>query len=444
LAALYEFDSFSIRMSTLKSVSIVIPVRNGRQFLGACLDSLLAEQARTPDLTVEIIVVDNASEDHSADWVAQHYPTVRLVRNLTNQGFAGGCNRGVEAGSGAVTILLNQDTCIRPGWVQALVAAFADPSIALAGCKILYPDGKTLQHAGGWIEWPLGHGYHYGHHTIDQGQWNESRPVEWVTGAALAIRRSLLPTIGLLDEEFWPGYFEDVDFCLRVRRQGFQVWYCAAAGVTHQETSSRIERAALTRFYQRGRLRMTLKHLPPQRWLDEFVPAEAAYMQGLGTPDRLLLQTAYLETVLFAPRLLAQIGYSDVRLIARVVQALRDLSQALHSLPSAPVAELAVPPLTEFTFMSSAPVIGRWLVGFRQLWYNVAARWAIGHLRDQLAAIHRLYEQQFAQQRRINEQYERQFLLLQHQLDQAVLKNGALAQQLVHLQASTTPQSTDT
>ncbi len=101
--------------------SIVIPVWNGMHFLPACLDALLAQQLGAQPC--EIIAVDNASSDGSGDLIAQRYPQVRLLRNRHNQGFAGGCNRGIEAAQGELIILLNQDTQVQPNWLPILTHA---------------------------------------------------------------------------------------------------------------------------------------------------------------------------------------------------------------------------------------------------------------------------------------------------------------------------------
>src|SRR5215208_5287071 len=95
--------------------SVIIPVWNGARFLAACLDALLAQQIDAGH-TFEVIAVDNASVDQSADLIARRYPNVRLIRNAQNQGFAGGCNRGIEAAQGDLIVLLNQDTQVQLGW----------------------------------------------------------------------------------------------------------------------------------------------------------------------------------------------------------------------------------------------------------------------------------------------------------------------------------------
>jgi GT2 family glycosyltransferase len=364
---------------TAPSLSIVIPVWNGRRYLADCLDALLSQEY--PDL--QVIAVDNASSDGSADWIAEHYPQVRLIRNPSNLGFAGGCNAGILAARGEVVILVNQDTRVLPGWARALVAASQSPGVGVVGSKILYPDGRTIQHAGGWIERPLGLAHHCGQGEADAGQWDAPRQVEYVTGAAMAFRREVLDRVGLLDEGFWPGYFEDADFCLRAAEAGYEVRYEPQAVLTHLETTSLREGRTVARAYDRGRLRFLLKHTPPDRFLEEVVPAERDYQLRLAQgPGGDPLRMAYLETVPVAASLLPRRWRADLRTVDHVLTALLEL----YRLPQAGRMSL-IPPLQEFEFRSTLPVIGPLVARLRVLWYGVAARWAIRHLIEQQEAI---------------------------------------------------------
>lgn len=323
--------------------SVIIPAWNGREYLPSCLDALLAQGY--PDL--EVIVVDNASTDGSADLVAEQYPHVHLIRNRRNLGFAGGCNTGLRVAQGDVLILLNQDTCVHPGWLQALVEALKNPRTGVAGCKILYPDGKTIQHAGGWIEWPLGLTHHYGQGEEDAGQWDEPRSVEYVTGAALACRRNVLDQVGLLDEGFWPAYFEDVDFCVHVREAGYEVRYIPDALLTHEETTSLADSPTLSRSYQRGRLRFVLKHMPPGRFLAEFVPAEKTYQPpAMRGKESASLRSVYLETLPVAASLLQRCWQVDEGTVDEVLTALQWLHQQAWEEDWNKVRELAMASVT--------------------------------------------------------------------------------------------------
>ena len=415
-------------MPELTKVTIVIPVRNGRRFLAACLGSLAAQQAEAPELAVSIVVVDNASIDGSAGWVAQHAPHITLIRNQGNLGFAGGCNQGLAAAPADVAILLNQDTQVHPGWLRALVGAFADPTVGVAGCKIYYPDGTTLQHAGAFVQSPQHFGIHHHQHEPDTGQADESRPVEWVTGAAFAIRRAVIDQIGLLDEGFWPGYFEDMDYCLRARAAGFQVWYCAQATLTHQESASSIDHESLQRFYHRGRLRCALKHMAPQAWVDTFMAAERVDPHWQ-TPAR---QSAYWDALVAAPVLLREFRQASADEIATVTDALAQLVGGYGHGPTFDETEPA--PFTEIVFPASAPVIGPLLSNVRQFWYNVAARWGDRHLQQQQAAANQLLLARIRALQQHIDQLQRQNQLLQRALDQQALHQAALGQQMAQMQ----------
>lgn len=363
--------------------SIVIPVWNGLPYLPACLEALQAQG----DSDFEVIAVDNASSDGSADLIAQQYPQVRLIRHLINRGFAGACNSGLRAAEGELLVLLNQDTQVQQGWLEALRERLADPQVGVVGCKIRYPDGR-IQHAGGWIEWPLGLAHHFGQGEPDDGQWDIARMVEYVTGAAVAFRRDVVERIGLLDEGFRPAYFEDTDFCFRAREAGYEVWYEPKAVLLHHETTSLKDPAEISRIYQRGRLRFLLKHLPPERFLAEFVPAEMAYQPEALKGEGLALPLAYLEAIVMAPRSLQQRWGAEREIIRDVLIALQALYRQAQqekwrgtfagSLPLLNGGGL--PALQEFEFRSDVPLIGPLIARFRTLWYSVAARWAVRFL----------------------------------------------------------------
>ena len=419
--------------------SVIIPVWNGEPVIDACLQALAAQQ---DERLIEVICVDNASPDNSAALIAQRHPTVRLLREPINLGFAGGCNRGIAAAQGDVIILLNQDAFVQPGWLAALLQALAAPQVGVVGCKILYPDGKTIQHAGGWMEWPLALGHHHGDGELDQGQWDQTREVEWVTGAALAIHRPVLDQVGGLDEGFFPGYFEDADLCLRVNAAGYAIVYAAEALVWHLESSSQPNRLATAQAYQRGRLRFLLKQMPPARWLAEFVPAEKRYQPGaVRGLESASLSLAYLTALSTAPRLLVDCWQADTETIHQVLQALQQLYQnawqaeidkinegharLLHSWPGAVEAnwlagQPVVPHLTDFAFPTQTPLLGPLIRSVRKLWYTVAARWGVQHLRQQ--------------QDLINQQHAQQLQVLQSQVQVLTWQCGVLTRQLVELQ----------
>ena len=295
-------------------------------YLEASLNAVLAQDY--DDL--ELIVVDNGSTDGSPDFVATRYPQVHLIRIETNLGFSAGNNLGLQHASGEILVLLNQDTVVQQGWLAALVAAFErHPDAGIVGSKILGSDGRTLQHAGGHIERPLILGKHYGHGELDDGQYDEPCQVEYVTGAAMALRRALLSKIDSLDEGFYPGYFEDVDFCLRAQAAGYSIWYEPQAVLHHHESAS-MRRDTLTGhyYYYRNRLRFVLKHLSPEQILEGFVPAEIARTGRAPTEEQQALALATIEALTLWPFMARRrpppLSHADFKAVLNALRGLLD------------------------------------------------------------------------------------------------------------------------
>lgn len=253
---------------------VIIPVWNGRDYLPRCLDALLA-QTYAP---MTVIAVDNASDDGSADLIAQRYPGVTLLRQGQNLGFAGACNAGMRAAEAdALRVILNQDTEVRPGWLQALADALSAEDAGLAGSKALYPDG-TIQHAGATLDPHVG-GRHIGVHEADDGRFDAPGEPDFLSGVSLAITPAAYAAAGELDEGFVGAYFEDVDWCYRVRAAGFRLAYAPDSVLVHHEESRAHEESFDAIFrYQRNRLRLLLKHWSMARLRDDFLPAEQAWL----------------------------------------------------------------------------------------------------------------------------------------------------------------------
>lgn len=237
--------------------SVVIPVWNGADVIAQCLAAIAAHQNDQP---FEIICVDNASRDNAAAVIAAQFPAVKLLRQPVNLGFAGGVNAGIRAAQGEVVVLLNQDCLPQAGWLTALSAAFAaHPEYGVAGCTIYFADGK-LDHAGARMTRPAA----FGEHLTEIG--TAPRTVDYVTGAAMAIRRSIFGAIGLFDEGFYPAYYEECDFCYRARAHGYQIAYVPGAQITHLR-SSREAQADWVKHWanqQKARYRFIIKQFTPQ------------------------------------------------------------------------------------------------------------------------------------------------------------------------------------
>ena len=289
-------------MSNQPFVSLVIVNWNGRRYLEDCLESLLASDY--PDY--EMLLVDNGSTDDSVAFVQSAFPQVKAHCTHRNLGFAAGGNAGIRQSKGELIVLLNPDVIVRPGWLRNLVEGmFADETVGIGGGKAYYPDGRTLQHAGGFIQAPLAMGDQYGRGEIDEGQFDRQREVDYVMGAACGIKRSVLDQVGLLDEGYFL-YYGETDLCFRARRAGYRVLYIPDAVLIHVEggTSSQDDYAHF-RASHTSRLRFVLKHYSVSQLLDKTFPAEYAHLaQNLCRDERRGLSTAYETTLRTLPGIL--------------------------------------------------------------------------------------------------------------------------------------------
>ena len=301
-------------------VSIIIVLFNSAEHIGPCIASLSMLEYEP----LELMLVDNASVDDSprvARDAARDSGISSVVHELPrNRGFAAANNHGVSLSRGEVLLLLNPDTEVFPDMVDELVGALRDPEIAVTGCKIYYPDRKTIQHAGGYIR-DNGLTMHYGTDQLDEGQFDEMKDVAYVTGAALATTREVFMRAGMLDEGYFPAYFEETDLCLRVRRLGYRVVYVPGARVVHHESTTTGKYTPRFYYlYHKNRIRFMLKNyswrflldraLPmEERWLDIITPWEQAiplnkgYLANIVNLPRTLMARRRMERVLGVPRL---------------------------------------------------------------------------------------------------------------------------------------------
>ena len=227
----------------MTDIAVIVVNWNAREDLRRCLVSLFAPANASP--TWEVWVVDNGSEDGSAALVREEFPQARLMANPDNQGFSRANNQAITASDSRFVFLLNSDAQVQPGALPALVAfADAHPQASIIGPKVLNPDG-TLQFscrrfpslgAGLFRNTLLGRLFprnrYARNYLMGDVSHSQARPVDWVSGCAMLIRRELIAEIGALDERFFM-YCEDVDICWRCRQAGQEVWYAPEAVVTH-------------------------------------------------------------------------------------------------------------------------------------------------------------------------------------------------------------------
>lgn len=307
--------------------SLIVLNWNGKEHLARCLPSLWALDRSN----YEVILVDNGSTDDSVEYVISEFPGIRVIENGRNLGYAGGMNVGIAQSEGDVVVLLNNDIIVRRDWLSELVGAMAaDERIGIAGCKIFFADGKTLQHAGGLISYPLALADHCGYRQPDTGAYDVLADVAYVTSAAMAIRRAVLAEVGDLDDGFFPIYYDDVDICYRARAAGWRVVYVPTAVLTHLESATMV-RDSYRYFvsFHRSRLRFVLKHLSVEQFLQEFVPAEVAWLAQARSPqEHRALGRAYKAALLMVPAIYAaqeDLGEPAFGSLQRVTEALVNL-----------------------------------------------------------------------------------------------------------------------
>ncbi len=212
-------------------VSVIIPIRDQLHFTSNCLASLAAARTR---VSFEVIVIDDGSSDGSLHWL-KRCEGVRAVRNHRNLGFIRACNRGASLASGRWLVLLNNDTQVTDGWLDALIRTFeTQRDVGIVGGRLVFGDG-SLQEAGGIVfrdgtAWNFGRG-----ENPARPEFNIVSEADYVSGACLAIERELYSDLGGLDIHYAPAYYEDTDLCFKVRDRGLKVYCQPAATIFHFE-----------------------------------------------------------------------------------------------------------------------------------------------------------------------------------------------------------------
>ena len=223
-----DIDILEFPAAANPRVSILIPVYNE---LDVTVECLLALQQSLPDVSIEVVIADDCSTDPDVKILAA-VPNLIYQRLAVNAGFIGNCNAAFTACRGEFVLLLNNDTQVMPGAIDALVAALdADPTIGAAGPKLIYPDGRVQE--AGCILKPNGEAAMVGLFADpEEGGYCYDRDVPYVSGAALLVRRNLVGDT-LFDPAFRPAYCEDADLCLRLIDRGYRVRFVANAVVMH-------------------------------------------------------------------------------------------------------------------------------------------------------------------------------------------------------------------
>lgn len=238
--------------------SIVVPVFNQVAHTLRCLRAL-AEHP--PRVACEVIVVDDGSTDDTARLLPE-IAGLRYLPRARNGGFIAACNDGAARARGEYLVFLNNDTVPQPGWLDALLATFADePGTGLAGAQLRYPDGR-LQEAGG-VVFSDGSAWNYGRNGSPQDPRHAYlRHADYASGAAITLPRALFESLGGFDTRYAPAYYEDTDLAFKVRAAGHGVVYQPASVVVHAEgaTAGTDERSGAKAYQARNRLRFLERH----------------------------------------------------------------------------------------------------------------------------------------------------------------------------------------
>lgn len=209
------------------SVSVVIPNYNGRKLLQKHLASVIEYAGRC-----EVIVVDDASNDDSVEFLENNFPQVRVVRLEQNSRYAAACNAGVAAAKGDIIMLLNNDVSPQPHFLESLIPHFANPKIFAVGCA----EKSNMESAeisgrgcGGFARGMMVHW-----RCEDQ----HSGPSMWVSGGSGAFRKIIWNQLGGMDPLFAPAYEEDRDLCYRALKRGFAIMFEKESMVIHQHETT--------------------------------------------------------------------------------------------------------------------------------------------------------------------------------------------------------------
>jgi N-acetylglucosaminyl-diphospho-decaprenol L-rhamnosyltransferase len=232
-----------------ESVSVIVVTHQSAGYIRSCLASLRRHPAAVHQ---EVIVVDNASTDGTAEIVASEFPEARLVVAPGRRGFAANCNHGASVATGQTLFFLNPDARVSDGTIDALLSALdSDDSIGLAGPCLVYPDGSPQPSARRFptvsativrrtpVRWLLRDSRHERRHLmVDlRHEFASSgpvvlRPVDWLLGAAFVVRADMYRSLGAMDESY-RLYCEDIDLCWRVWKSGREVVQVTGVAVEH-------------------------------------------------------------------------------------------------------------------------------------------------------------------------------------------------------------------
>jgi GT2 family glycosyltransferase len=234
-------------------VTVIVVSFNTRDFTLSCLEHLLDA---VKSISFEIFVVDNASSDGSCDAIEGRFQNVNLIKNTTNRGFAEANNQALILSRGRYCLLLNSDAFVEKNTIEQLVEFLDErPRAVAAGPKVLNSDGSLQSSGNSFPSVTKAILALFGVHlflpqkllevVFPRIYWRADRiaKVDWVSGCCLMLRKSAIEELGLLSAEFFM-YCEEVEWCFRAYRSGYEIWYLPSACVVHKNLGSPMESRA--------------------------------------------------------------------------------------------------------------------------------------------------------------------------------------------------------
>ena len=216
---------------------------------------------------MEVIIVDNASNNQEAEVIVKRYPQVKVIQSDQNLGFAGGNNLGIQAAQGKYLFLVNNDTVFKDFNIQALIDRIeSSPEIGIVCPKIRFAWGNNPIQFAGYT--PLSkitvRNHAIGFGEVDHGQYNTAHPTPYTHGAAMLIRRDAIDKVGLMPECYFL-YYEELDWSMMFTRAGYQIWYEPNCTIYHKESQATGQNSPLRTFYL-TRNRLLLVRRNPQEF----------------------------------------------------------------------------------------------------------------------------------------------------------------------------------
>jgi len=298
-------------MNSQPLVSLIILNYNQVEVTCALLASV--QQLTYPSL--EIIVVDNHStQNPEPALMAMGLPNLQFIVTNANLGFAGGNNAGIRQATGDFLLILNNDTELAPDLIERLLEPFAtDNAIGVTCPKIRFFDHPTVIQYAGYT--PLntytGQAWAVGSHQADRGQFDQPGPTPFAHGAAMLVKRDAIERAGLLPELYFL-YYEELDWCIRIREAGYVIYYQPSALVYHKESISVGKENPMKVYYQtRNRILFMRRNVAPPRLLFFLL-----YYAGLALP-KAMVRYSLRGQLPFLKALLNGVGWNLRHSVAR-------------------------------------------------------------------------------------------------------------------------------